>query len=122
LFEKREVPSKTPIIPKVAMNGESLNRVTRNPMKRPEARPIRIPKERAGINPRPFEREIPATIPQRDMRLPTERSIPFESMTRVNPREMIKRTDPWRIRLERFPTEKKLGETKENRTIKPVKR
>jgi hypothetical protein len=104
------------------MKGENPRREIKNPMTQPEARPIRIPKKRAGINPSPFEREIPATIPQRDMRLPTDRSIPFESITRVNPRETIKRTDPWRIRLERLVIEKKFGEMKENRRISPKKR
>jgi hypothetical protein len=43
-------------------------------------------------------------------------------MTRVNPRETIKRTDPWRIRFERFAREKKFGEIKEKRRRRPTKR
>jgi hypothetical protein len=104
------------------MKGENPALATSVPMSKPETIPMRIPDRSAGIKPNPLDNETPATIPQRDMRLPTERSIPFESMTRVNPREMIKRTDPWRITFERFVTEKKLGEMKEKRRISPEKR
>jgi hypothetical protein len=91
-------------------------------MKSPEKRPIEIPKSREGITPHSFARDIPAIMPVRDIRAPTERSIPLESMTMVIPRETIKRTDPWRTMLERFMIERKLGAIREKRINIPVKR
>jgi hypothetical protein len=61
-------------------------------------------------------------MPVRDMRAPTERSIPLESMTMVIPSETIRRTDPWRMMLERFMMERKFGAIREKKMRIPVKR
>jgi len=62
------------------------------------------------MSPDSFEREKPAIIPVRDIKAPTERSIPLESITSVIPSETMRRTDPWRTRLVKFVMDRKLGE------------
>ncbi len=78
-------------------------------LKAPQKTPTPIPPRIDKTNPLPAAKRSPVTTPLKDITEPTDRSIPLLSMTAVIPRETITIMLLWRIILERFMRDKKLG-------------
>jgi len=75
------------------MNGVTLSRVTRDPVKRPQADPVSIPPIAARKGGVPDCRSKATITVQREIVDPTDRSIPPETITRVIPRAAMPTTE-----------------------------
>src|SRR3712207_5858551 len=98
-------------IAKVAMKDGSFPRVMSNPLVRPAKAPDPIPSASATGSGRPATTVAqPNTIPERPRTLPTERSMPPETITNVWPKARMAITAIWIPTLERLLGVRKKGE------------
>jgi hypothetical protein len=90
-------------IARVAINGGRLPRVMNSPLTRPASAPVPIPSARAKGSGR-FATTVaqPNTIPASPSTLPTERSMPPETITKVWPRARMAVTAIWVPTLKRL--------------------
>src|SRR5215211_3164198 len=98
-------------IARVAMKGGRLPKVMRSPLMRPARAPVPIPSARAKGSGR-FATAVaqPNTIPAIPGTLPTERSMPPETITKVWPRARMAITAIWVPTLKRLLNVRKYGE------------
>jgi len=92
----RVSPRATLNIASVAMNGGSLPYAVAAPEAIPAARPVSNPKRRSTIGGIPHDWPVKAaTIADRAATLPTDRSMPAVTMTKVWPKARMATTEAW---------------------------